>query len=299
MPTKRNATSTSTETKSRKLPEWITDHFKESLDSHELLIQIIDISAHGISVLRGMPKIVKVLADVEGSSDHPEVVNKLERAQKEAELAIMEADRDFPVLHGLAVVALWSWMEHFVKGFVALWLLHRRDALDVPAVQKLRVRLGEYLQLQKTEQAQFLVELLEQELASSPKRGSTRFESLLQPFGLSFQLPDGCGETLFELQQIRNAIAHRNGRADRRLRSDCPWLKLKINQPVLVSRKMLDAYSGAAGESLLYLPYRVGDIYSVDLRPTGGEAPNPSIERPASSGLRPLEAAAHAKRLPS
>lgn len=279
MPAKRKVPSPSSGTNARKLPEWITDHFKDSLNSHELLMQITDISERGISVLRGMPKIVKVLADVEGNSYQPDSVKKFERAQKEAELASTEVEKDFPVLHGFAVVALWSWMEHFVKGFVALWLTHRRDALDVPAVQKLRVRLGEYLQLQKAEQAQFLVELLEQELASPLKRGASRFESLLQPFGLSFQLPDGCGQTLFELQQIRNAIAHRSGRADRRLRSDCPWLKLKINQPVLVSRKMLNAYSGAAGNFLLLLLYRVGDVYSVDLRPTGEEAPNPSIVR--------------------
>ncbi|WP_414675956.1 hypothetical protein [Limnobacter sp.] len=190
MPAKRKVANSSAGPNARKLPEWITDHFKESLNSLELLMQITDISARGISVLRGMPKIVKVLADVEGNSDNPDSVKQLERAKQEAELASTEVEKDFPVLHGLAVVALWSWMEHFVKGFVALWLKHRRDALDVPAVQKLRVRLGEYLQLQKAEQAQFLVELLEQELASPLKRGGSRFESLLQPFGLSFQMPD-------------------------------------------------------------------------------------------------------------
>ena len=275
MPATRKMPS-SVDTKTRKLPEWITNHFKESLNSHELLMQIVDISARGISVLRGMPRIVKVLADVEGKTDDSNSVKQLERAQREAELASTEVAKDFPVLHGLAVTALWSWMEHFVKGFVALWLMHRRHALDVPAVHKLRVRLGEYLQLQKAEQSQFLVELLEQELASPLKRGATRFESLLEPFGLSFPLPDGCGQILFELQQVRNAIAHRNGRADRRLRSDCPWLKLKVNQPVQVTRKMLHAYSGAAGTFLLALLYRVGDVYSVDLRPTEGESPNSS-----------------------
>lgn len=278
MPAKRKVANPPTSAHARKLPEWITDHFKESLNSHELLMQITDISARGIGVLRGMPKVVKVLADVEGKSDHPDTVKRFERAQKEAELASTEVEKDFPVLHGFAVVALWSWMEHFVKGFVALWLMHRRDALDVHAVQKLRVRLGEYLQLQKTEQAQFLVELLEQELASPLKRGASRFESLLHPFGLSFQLPDGCGQTLFELQQVRNAIAHRSGRADRRLRSDCPWLKLKTNQPVLVSRKMLHAYSEAASEFLLCFLYRVGDVYSVDLRPAERKATIPSLQ---------------------
>lgn len=272
MPAKRKAT-TPAAVKTKKLPEWITVHFTESLNSLELLMQIVEISSRGISVLRGMPKIVQVLAKVEGKPESPDASKRLERAQKEADLASAEVAKNFPVLHGFAVVALWSWMEHFVKGLVALWLMHRRDVLDVPAVHRLRVRLGEYLQLQKAEQAQFLVELLEQELASPLKRGATRFESLLEPFGLSFPLPDGCGQTLFELQQIRNAVAHRNGRADRRLRSDCPWLKLKVNQAVHVDYKMLHAYSEASGQFLLALLYRVGDVYSLDLRPTEAEVP--------------------------
>jgi hypothetical protein len=273
MPAKRKTPMPATG-KTQKLPAWITDHFTESLESLELLMQIVEVSARGISVLRGMPKIVQVLAEVKGKSDDPDASKRLERAQKEADLASAEVAKNFPVLHGFAVVSLWSWMEHFVKGLVALWLMRRRDALDVPAVQRLRVRLGEYLQLQKAEQAQFLVELLEQELASPLKQGATRFDSLLEVFGLSFPLPDGCGKVLFELQQVRNAIAHRNGRADRRLRSHCPWLKLKVNQAIHVDQKMLSAYSEAAGQFLLALLYHVGDIYSLNLRPTDVRAPN-------------------------
>lgn len=291
---KSAAAATAIGAKPQKLPKWITDHFTDALNSLELHMQIVELSARGISVLRGMPKIVEVLATVDGKNDE-DALKKLERAKREAELASAEVAKNFPVLHGFAVVALWSWMEHFVKGFVALWVMHRRDALAVPAIQKLRVRLGEYLQLQKAEQAQLLVELLEQELASPLKRGVTRFESLLEPFGLSFPLPDGCGKTLFELQQLRNAIAHRNARADRKLRSDCPWLKLKSNEPVHVSHSMLNNYSEVCAQFLLELLYHVGDIYKFDLRPSG-EAPNPSIERTAKGGLRPPLAAAHVKR---
>lgn len=270
MASKQKAANSPLSTVSKKLPKWATDHFKESLHSHELLIQITDISAQGISVLRGMPKIVKVLADVEGKSDHPDSVKRLVRAQKRAELASTEVEKDFPILHGFAAVALWSWLEHFVKGFVALWLMHRRDALKTPAVQKLRVRLGEYLQLDKSEQAHLLVEMLEQELGSPLKQGTNRFESLLQPFGLSFQMDADIGRTLFELQQVRNAIAHRNGRTDRRLRSNCPWLKLKINEPIQISRDQIHVYAAAAAEFLLSLLYQVGDLHGIDLRSTEG-----------------------------
>ncbi|MCC2643350.1 MAG: hypothetical protein K0S45_3763, partial [Nitrospira sp.] len=141
----------------RKLPEWITCHFRECLDTHQTLMQIIHISERGIGVLRGMPKIVKVLADVEVRSKDPKEAARLEAAEKEALLAQTEITKGFPILHGLAVVALWSWLEHFVKGFLALWLLNRRDALSVTAVRKLRIKLGEYLQVQKAEQGNYLV----------------------------------------------------------------------------------------------------------------------------------------------
>lgn len=252
-------------------------------------MQIVHISERGIGVLRGIPKAVKVLAEVKGENDDPSSAKRLEQAEKEAALAVAEIEKGFPVLHGLAVVALWSWLEHFVKGLIALWLLHRREAINVAAVQKLRVKLGDYLQLQKAEQAHFLVELLEQELASPLKRGANRFESLLEPFGLSGALPDGCAQKLFELQQVRNVLAHRNGRADRRLRAECPWLKLKLNQPVHVTREMLHAYSSATGEFLLTLLYRVGDAYGTNLRVKSEKAPNPSL-KPTATG-KPVAAA--------
>jgi len=203
--------------------------------------------------------------------DSTATTERLEQAEKEAALAVTEIEKDFPVLHGLAVVALWSWLEHFVKGFVALWLLNKREAKNVAAVQKLRVKLGDYLQLQKSEQAHFLVELLEQDLAAPLKRGVKRFESLLEPFGISGALPEGCAKELFELQQIRNAIAHRNGRADRRLRAECPWLKLKQNQQIYVSRGMLHKYANASAELLLVILYSVGDLYKIDLRAQSAE----------------------------
>lgn len=259
-----------------KVPAWAVSHFKSTVEAYETLGQLIHISEKGISVLRGMPKIVKVLADVEGSLSDPKSKKRLDLAEKEAALAETEVEKDFPVLHGFAVVALWSGLEHFTKSLIALWLTHRKDALTAPSVQRLKVKLGDYLQLSKAEQAHYLVELLEQDLASPLKRGVSRFESLLELFSLGGSLPDGCAKTLFELQQVRNVIAHRNGIADRRLRSECPWLKVKLTQPVPVTREMLNHYFDAAMEYALTVFYRIGDAYGHDLRPE--DAPNPSLQ---------------------
>src|SRR6266568_4241363 len=144
--------------------------------------------------------------------------------------------------------------------------MHRKDAYNVSAIQKLKIRLGDYIQRPKLEQAHYIVELLELELASSLKRGVTRFESLLEPFALTGKLPEGCAQTLFELQQLRNAIAHSNALVDRQIQSACPWLKLRLGQPIRISRAMLQRYAVVSGEYLLELLYRTGDLYGHDLR---------------------------------
>lgn len=251
---------------SPKIPPWLTQHFRQSLNAHEKLFQIVHISERGISALRGMPGIFKVMAKVEGTVDQEKSLKQIEAIEKEAALAQTEVDEDFPVLHSFAVVALWSWIEHFIKGLITLWLLNRKDAFANVAVQRLKVKVGDYVLMSKNEQAAYLAELLEQELASPLKKGVNRFESLLEPFGLSGSFSDKYAKKLFELQQVRNVIAHSNGKADRRLRVECPWLKLKLNQPVHVSQTMLTEYAAAAAGYLLEVLYRVGDVYETNLR---------------------------------
>ena len=220
----------------KKLPGWITDHFEQSIHSIENLMRIVSISERGIKVLRAMPSVVRAIAKAKDTEDTSDTAKRVESAEQEAALAQREVDNDFPVLHGFAVVGLWSWLENFVKGFVVLWLVHRKGAYSATVLQRLRVKLGEYLALSKTEQAHYIVELMEQDLASPLKRGVTRFDSLFEPFALvATPLPDSHVKTLFELQQVRNAIAHKNGNADRQLKSMCPWLKAKLNRPVPVS----------------------------------------------------------------
>ncbi|MDD2270980.1 MAG: hypothetical protein PHP95_08655 [Desulfuromonadaceae bacterium] len=65
--------------------------------------------------MRAIPNAVKVLAEVNGREKDPESKKQLENAEKEAVLAEREITQDFPVLHGLALVALWSWLENLVR----------------------------------------------------------------------------------------------------------------------------------------------------------------------------------------
>jgi hypothetical protein len=50
---------------------------------------------------------------------------------------------------------------------------------------------------------------------------------------------------------MRNAIVHRGGKADRRLSESCPWLGLKVGDPIRVDHVKYGRYVEAAHKYLL------------------------------------------------
>ena len=255
--------SAKSETKKKKLPPWVHDYFTRAYDSHERLMRVLSVSKRGIGSARAMPKLRSALANFDGKTEDPKV-QKL--VTEDAELAKTEIDLDFPVLNSLAAIAIWSWLEHLIKGLLAEQVFHDRKAAKHPAFQKIRVKLSDYASLSKREQSSYLIELIEQDLAAPLKRGATRFESILEPFGLTGAVEPRISKAIFELQQIRNVIAHQNSRCDRRLKDSCPWLKLKIGQEVRVSSKQIASYSEATAEYALNVLYRIGDQNGIELR---------------------------------
>lgn len=247
------------------LPRWVVDHFQQALDAHDRLMKVTHLSCTGIRMHTARPKMLQALAKA-APRPTEEHERQMARAEEDAAFALKEESDGFPVLTGAVAMAQWGWLENFVKGFLALWFAKRPGAVKRAPVQRLKVRLGDYLQLTKADQALYLVELLEQDLSSTMKSGVNRFNSLLQAVGLDVQIDDDVSKCLFELQKVRNNLAHRNGVVDRALRTACPWMGLKLNQPLNIGMPRLNGYSNATGAFLLALLYRVGDEYGIDLR---------------------------------
>jgi hypothetical protein len=214
----------------------------------------------------GRPNAIKVLFEVKGEDDGEDFAERLSQAEADAALAREEIDQGYPVLHGFVTIAMWSWLEDFVKGLAASWLVSYPPALRSPSVAKLRVRLGDYVSLSRYEQALHIVELLDQDTASGLRSGVNRFRGLLDGFDLKIEIDDDQQKHLFEFQMVRNNLAHRNGVVDQRLRQACPWMDLKLGETLKVSRSMLYSYAGVGGAILLSLLYSAGDIHGIDLR---------------------------------
>ncbi|WP_313915957.1 hypothetical protein [Tahibacter sp.] len=163
-----------------------------------------------------------------------------------------------------------------MKDLLVRLLAHERKTLEHAVFQRISIKLSEYYKLNRIEQMAYLVEMLEKDTSSALKQGINRFETLLDAVGLSGKVPEDTSRAIFELQQVRNVIAHRNGRCDKRLRSQCPWLRLKLGQKVEIRARQLAVYHTAASDYALEVLYRVGDRYNCDLRATKKTAPPPT-----------------------
>jgi hypothetical protein len=243
------------------MPLWATEPFHEFLRHQEDLARILHLSTTGIAMLRGRHGALEALRSVKDifpEDDFKKIDDKaLEHAARERDLAQSEVDNDFPILHEQATVALWGSLEALVRSFAASWLANKAGAWQVDAVKKLRIRLGDYEALEPLDRCLWVIDLIDQETSGPLRNGVSRFENLLQVFQLDGATDEECRKTLFEMSQVRHAIVHRRGRADRKLIEACPWLSLKPGDRVKITHKMWHRYHEAVAEYVLELIQRV------------------------------------------
>jgi hypothetical protein len=237
------------------LPSWASDPFYDFLEHQQDLARTLRMSMNGISMLIARHGVIEILQ--QGKTDDD--LEVLEKAARERDLAQSEVDNDFPILHEHATVALWGSLEALVLSFAASWLENKAGAGQVEAVkkQKLKIKLGDYESIAAADRCLWVIELIDRETSGPLKNGVNRFENLLQAFRLNGTTLEELKKTLFEMSQLRHAIVHRRGRADRKLIEACPWLSLKSGDRIKITHKMWRTYSDAAVEYVSELIQRV------------------------------------------
>lgn len=225
------------------LPPWAAIPFREFSDHHKQASRLLDLTMTGIAMVRGAPKAIDLVASIDRvlepdvSPDADELKERLANAQSMADLAESEVERGFPVLHEQAIISLWGSLEALINAVVAAWLFNKPEYFKARELEKLKVQLGDYMNLTQIEQCEYAVQLLDQQEGGRRRHGVTRFEFLLAPVGLAGPVESEIGKTVFELEQVRHVLIHRRGLADRRFVEACPWLgvepgrRLEINHP--------------------------------------------------------------------
>jgi hypothetical protein len=89
------------------------------------------------------------------------------------------------------------------------------------------------------------------------KQGVDCSEPLLDTFGLSGPVDKTTKAAIYEMQQVRNVVVHRGGRADRRFVEACPGWGAKVNQPLKVMAKHCWDYRRAVAGYVLTVAERV------------------------------------------
>ena len=259
----------------KSMPTWANRTFTDFLNDTQTLGEVLDLCMQGITMVTATPNAVRVLYEV-GPTQDAEAKRHIDFAERRARLARREVDSDFNLLHSQAVVSLWSALEDLVKTFVARWLAEIPETRREPPWSDLRVKLGEYEQFDEEEKGFYLVELAEQNTGAALRKGVNRFECLLDKLGLSGPVDDETSRMLFEMQQVRNVIAHRRGIADLKFCQLCPAYGATLGKRLMVSRAKSGAFWTATHRYVCELIFRTGEKfgdYEIRERPKWPKCP--------------------------
>lgn len=245
-------------------PKWASEPFERYFKETETLFDLLRLSQTGISLLRGIPKTIEVLAKYSDEVD-PSNEERLEVAKREAKLAQKEIDEGFPLLHNQALITAWTLLESTVKSYVINWIRYNPDAIKIDSIGKIKIELGDYLQLNEDDRPQYIFEIFEREIGRAEPMGFKRFEKILAPFGMSGPVSEQISQDLYTTANLRNALVHRSAVVDYQLLRKCPYLEMKVGDQIKVSPKQLRTLSNSMHSYVILLICRSGELFGVDM----------------------------------
>jgi len=209
------------------------------IDEHN---EILKLYASALDVTNGIGRLTEA---VRKASPEAEDLPKVEDAQMFEERCRSEVSKGHPLLVAHSAVALWSALESTIPEFVKQFVKANPQVLDRPQFQKLKISAAEALKLSPEELVAFVVEELERATQSQVKWGVGRFDELVSALGVSPVIDSTVRRDIFELSQVRNVIAHNRSVVDRKLVESCPWLDLRVGEPLRLTMADHHKYSAA------------------------------------------------------
>lgn len=210
------------------------------------LDRFVETAWGGLEYAEHAIKIVETLARspyLRGGPREPAPAEK----ERPAKLEAFAADQrpHFSALHSLAAFRLWAILESAVEDFIRR-LLEDDSFRHRPALLSIEGSLIEFASASLEEQCEILLARLKQRLGANLKVGVGRFESLLDAVGRGGPVDDLVRRVLLELSELRNVVAHKNGRADRRFLERCPWYGAREGEDLVVTHLHFHRYITAA-----------------------------------------------------
>lgn len=144
-----------------------------------------------------------------------------------------ELETDIYVLAGLLLAGAYSAVEDFVRALVATRFQHDPSVNRLPGVCALRIRTD--LPIDEAVDKAW-------RLAAQGKRGLSRFEALLSPFGYGGVTDPGDDDLMAELEEIRNKFDHTIGSADDRFLTRVAGTPFSVGDLIKVPKDRFEEY---------------------------------------------------------
>ncbi len=157
-----------------------------------------------------------------------------------------EEESGFAYLWATAIIRLWSLVEAFVRDKTVEKLSDYEKLPSHPLLDKLAAKAAKAGKLNVVDRTEFLYNRLADLIPRSDRRGIAQHEKLLEAVGLRGDIPATLREVLNELCEIRNAIVHRHGICDSRVKQRCPELGLTLGAPIRIRHLDFEIYVLAA-----------------------------------------------------
>ena len=245
------------------IPKYALAPIRRSADAIVEINDLLHLSMSGLGIVSNRPKMINRIVTLEGEMSD-ERRSELERANKDAEFTNKEIQNDFPLLHAYSLVAQWAALEAGVEDALVGILVNEPAALQKTEFEKIKIPLFKYEQLDQEERMRFLFGELQRMKSSGLAQGVNTFEDLLQTFDLSGEVRDELRAALWEMNNLRNVIVHRDSHVDRRLREACPNMNLKIGDRISIRHERYGHYMMAALDYLSLVVRRLGVRYQAD-----------------------------------
>lgn len=180
---------------------------------------------------------------VAGWSDYE--INLLLPDQTVYEYAKKQAEGNFPMLYQLVVVRLWSALEMHVDDISMHLINNLNGAPDRNFDKEFKVTFRDFMTMESERRAEILLEQIKRGLSVDQKIGVGRFEAILSALGIDGAVDRQVRAAIMELSEVRHAIVHRGGTADRKFLARCPKLGI-LGEPIAISREDFERYVVAA-----------------------------------------------------
>jgi hypothetical protein len=267
------------------IPAYAFAPLKRVLNSTLILNELLHLSIDGLGMISNRPRMVEASIKWDRALNNAldrelkeEVAKRweadLQKANSDAAFTNKECDEEYPLLHAFFLVGAWAALEAGVEDMLVGILVSEPIALVSDVFAKIRVPLSKYEQLDKEERMRLLLSELQRANASGLAQGVNAFERALDAFALSGPVQDTLRDTLWNLNNIRNVIVHRDSRADSRFVENCPSLGFTLGERILVNHKTYSELTREIDHYVIVLMRRLCKRYDAPLPESLGKWAN-------------------------